>query len=198
MVLHRNSQKRFYVDGAIYFITILTKERFPFFDNESLCELFVAELKLAKKMKGFELFAFCVMPDHAHLLLRPGKEYNVSQVMHFIKRHFSRDANFILGPHLEGEVRELRLQDGSYERYQGDVTEHDNFLKTIKDRYPLRSSADQLPPFYWQHSFHDHVIRHQDDFEKHYHYTVYNHLKHDWPDNWRYTSLNFMALINKF
>jgi len=33
-------------------------------------------------------------------------------------------------------------------------------------------------------------IRDEKDFVNHYHYTVYNHLKHILPENWKYTSLN--------
>ena len=61
------------------------------------------------------------------------------------------------------------------------------------------------PKFKWQSSFYDHYIRFHNnhlkkekDWNYHYNYTVYNHLKHGLPDNWKYTSLNYPELIDYF
>jgi len=44
VILHRNFQKRFYNKGYIYFITTNTDKRFPFFEEEIFCELFIENL----------------------------------------------------------------------------------------------------------------------------------------------------------
>jgi len=42
--LHRHSQKRFYGEGKIYFITTNTFKRFPYFKEDLFCELFIENL----------------------------------------------------------------------------------------------------------------------------------------------------------
>lgn len=103
MKSHRNSQKRIYRNGAIYFVTFLTKNRYPYFSPKEpahgvLCELFVEELRISKNLKGFELYGFCVMYDHVHLLLKPGAEYDISKCIQSIKKESSRDFNRLICP----------------------------------------------------------------------------------------------------
>jgi REP element-mobilizing transposase RayT len=50
----------------------------------------------------FELIAYCIMPNHMHLVFRPLKEskdryFSLSKIMHSLKRHSAREANLILG-----------------------------------------------------------------------------------------------------
>jgi len=94
---HRNSQKRIYIPGATYFITTVTHGRFPYFEEEIFRKLFVDELLFCSELESFAIFGYAVMPDHAHLLIRPTGGFTYSQIMHFIKRHCARNANFIMG-----------------------------------------------------------------------------------------------------
>jgi hypothetical protein len=45
--LHRNSQKRIYEEGASYFITTVTYDRYPYFQIPLLAELFINDLLFA-------------------------------------------------------------------------------------------------------------------------------------------------------
>jgi len=94
---HRNSQKRFYDEMSTYFITTNTKDGFPHFKEDLFCELFVENLRLCKKLKDFEIYAFAIIPAHVHLLIYPYEKYNISQIMFSIKKQFSHDANRVMG-----------------------------------------------------------------------------------------------------
>ena len=191
--MHRNSQKRIYGD-YIYFITCNVQDMNEFFKEEILCEFWIEELKLAKEIKKFELHAFCLIYDHFHLLIKPDKT-NYSQIMHFIKRHTSRNINIILGYnkidldimiHSEGDVGQRRLR------------EFDKITYQYRQKY-IAKFGNELhhPKFKWQKSFHDHIIRNEKDFNNHWNYTMYNYLKHDLPENWKYTGLKFAGLIDE-
>ncbi|MFH1545777.1 MAG: transposase [Patescibacteria group bacterium] len=198
-MLHKNSQKRIYEEGAIYFITskvdidhrvnLGVKE---FFREEIFCELWLEELKLVKELKQFELFAFCLLPDHFHLLLRTKGNENISRVMQFFKRHFSRNANWLSGCLPEGDIRECRLlQDEDNKHLKEVVSSHDEKLREMKKRI-----RNHFPKFVWQKSFHDHIIRGERDFENHFIYATQNHIKHGLSENWKYTSLNYSEMID--
>jgi len=196
-MLHRNSQKRYYVSGAIYSVTITTQNRWPYFREPIFCELLIENLKLAKQLKGFKLLAFNILFDHLHLLIQPDDQYNISKVMQFLKRHFSRDINYILSP--EGAIRESRLRPGDYYYLAKVINQHDNKIKEYKNQFIEKYGQNQnhFPKFQWQKSFYDHIIRGTQDLTNHYHYTVYNFLKHKLPDDWLYTSLNYKDLIDE-
>jgi len=209
--MHRNSQKRIY-GYYVYFITCDVKEKIAFFKEEILCEFWIEELRLAKEIKEFKLYAFCLNYDHFHFLIKPNNA-NYSQIMHFIKRHTSRNINIILGYNkidldklssypVEGEVGQPRLRRDGYNFPEFDDTrrrirEFDKITLKYRKQYTKKYGNNLfLPKFKWQKSFHDHIIREENDFNNHWDYTMYNFLKHDLPENWQYTGLNYPKLID--
>ena len=169
--LHRNSQKRFYGPNKFYFITTVTYKRYPYFCHNEFCEIFINNLYISKKIKKFNTYGWVILPDHIHLLLNVIGKHNISQIMQSVKMNASRDINKIIkkefnykyGP--EGEKPVFRLQN-IYPRLQPKTS------RLQLKQYNLHR------PFKWQKSFHDHIIRHQTDFNKHINYIKNNPYKH--------------------
>ncbi len=213
---HRDSQKRFIEKDYIYFVTTKTHDNFPYFREPIFCELWIEELRLCKIMKSFEIFGFCLVYDHFHMVLKPGDDFDISRVMQFLKRHFSRNANIILGctnPNKsssdEGDNGHCRLQvedEQDSKSTQVKISETliqqlDEKIENWKTQFNQKYTPPKrllFPKFKWQHSFHDHVTRNPKDFEKHIDYTIYNYTKHGLLDDWKYTSLNYPDLIEEF
>ena len=117
MTLYRNSQKRIYLDEAIYFVTFNTRGGLPNFKEEIFCQLFVDNLKICKQLKQFELYAFNLLYNHAHLLLKPGRKYNVSKIIQNLKMNTSRNINKVMGYEThEGANTYSRLHVGKYRK----------------------------------------------------------------------------------
>jgi len=57
-----------YVGKQIYFVTLCCEDRRPIFTNESLGQWLVTELLKSAAEQNFAIHAYCVMPDHVHLL----------------------------------------------------------------------------------------------------------------------------------
>jgi REP element-mobilizing transposase RayT len=218
--MHRNSQKRIYSD-YVYFITCDVQDKFIYFNEEILCEFWIEELRLAKEIKKFALCAFCLNYEHFHLLIKPyNRIANYSQIMHFLKRHASRNINIILGyndfdlnnimkkSRPEGDVgNDVSFVEGDVGNdvsfTEGDVgqrrlrREFDKITQHYRDKYIIKhANNSHLPKFKWQKSFHDHIIRNDYDFRNHWNYTMYNFLKHNLPENWKYTGLNYPEIID--
>ncbi len=178
--------QRFFDKDYIYFVTGKTYQNFPYFKEEIFCDLWIEELRICKDLKQFKLLAFCLNYDHFHLLLQPGEEFNISQVMQCLKCYFSQDANKIIGYNpIVAESSSSRLQVG------GAIKKgREQFIKKYG------TNQKQFSKFKWQPSFHDRVMRNEKDLENHFNYTAYNFQKHELPDNWKYTSLNFPELVD--
>ncbi|MDD5342107.1 MAG: transposase [Patescibacteria group bacterium] len=88
-------------------------------------------------------FGYVVIPDHVHLLVQPFGKYTISDFMHYLKRHSSRNIRTLISRKLVGEDGHPRLQGGI-----------------------------------WQSSFHDHIIRDEEDFNRHVEYLRINPVKH--------------------
>ncbi|MBS3767449.1 MAG: transposase [Candidatus Cloacimonetes bacterium] len=196
--MHRNSQKRIYGDYN-YFITCDVANRRNFFKEELFCELWLEELKLCKDMKKFKLFAFCLNYEHFHILIKPDNEIeNYSKILHFLKRNFSQNVNKIMGyvPILnEGENTHCHLR--CREKRKPWQIKMDKFVIATRKKIIKKYGKDHdIPKFAWQKSFHDHIIRNQKDFKNHWNYTMYNYKKHNLPDDWQYTGLNYSEIID--
>jgi len=198
-MLHRNSQKRIYIDDATYFITTTTKNRVAFFKEKIFCDLLIEELKICKDIFKFYLYAFVILDNHLHLLLKPKTAKDLSKIMHFLKRNSSRNINRIIEsdtPRPEGEDDHPRLQGG----FQSIEQKIKIFQKQFLQKYNQNSKF--FPPFQWQKSFLDHFIRNQKDFKNHLLYIHQNPEKHGITKNYeqyKYSSLNaeFQAWIDQ-
>lgn len=59
---------------GIYHIMLRGADRRIIFSDDADCLKFLDAIKRAKMVSGFRLFAYCLMGNHVHLLLREGKE----------------------------------------------------------------------------------------------------------------------------
>ena len=210
-MLHRNSQKRDYTDNNIYFIVTKTFKNFPYFKEPIFCELLIEELKLCKEIKEFKLYGFCIIYDHLNLMIHPNDKFNVSKIMQFLKRHFSRNANYIISDNgneidfeFGGDIGQCRLQiqnqfqSDKYNKFANTIELFNKKINNFHNQFTQKYGKNQIiiPKFKWQKSYHDHIIRNAKDFENHCHYTVYNFQKHNLPESWKYTSLNYDGMID--
>jgi REP element-mobilizing transposase RayT len=214
-MLHKNSIKRICFPGAIYYIVMKTKNNHSYFKETIFCDSFIEDLKICKELKSFKLYGFSIIYDHINLIIEPNDRYNISQIIKSLRRNVSRNINIIMGykssflTPLVGETSLSRLRGWRLLKNVG-FELNTNKKYPFKDINELRKRffekfgvKNSYPKFRWQLSFYDHYIRFHDnhlqkqkDWDYHYEYTVYNHLKHGLPENWQYTSLNYPELID--
>lgn len=101
--------KRYYENGYSYFITTVIHDRQPIFFDERNCRILSATIEFFKLVLDYKLFAYCIMPDHLHLMLQSYGAYNISYIMKMIKGNFARKYNKMLS--MEGKVWQDRFYD---------------------------------------------------------------------------------------
>ncbi|MGD9790242.1 MAG: transposase [Phycisphaerales bacterium] len=84
-MLHRKTMRRRETDGGARFLTFSCDHRQPLLAREGVRDLFSACLKAARERHGFDLFAWVVMPEHVHLLIRPIPETTVETILRSLK-----------------------------------------------------------------------------------------------------------------
>jgi REP element-mobilizing transposase RayT len=75
-----------YSDPAyVYFLTICTYDKQPHFTEERSAQVMVDTLlNLVDKLE-FNLYAWCLMPDHLHLLISPSGKMDVKEIVKRLK-----------------------------------------------------------------------------------------------------------------
>lgn len=75
------------VFGGTFFFTLVSRDRNNFFANPNIINIFFDIIKKIQNRKPFELIAYCVLPDHIHLLIKlPEDSQDFSQIIRDIKR----------------------------------------------------------------------------------------------------------------
>lgn len=75
--------------GVLHFVTVNTHKRIPLFRSQPLCWEFFGALGEVKARFPFELFAYALLPDHLHLLVRPA-DGDISRLLQKIKSRAAR------------------------------------------------------------------------------------------------------------
>ena len=81
----------FAIEGSIYFITTRLKERERLF-TESEAEIVKETIFDLVSRKEFEVYAYVIMPDHLHILVKPIR-CGISKAMQLLKGGSSRQIN---------------------------------------------------------------------------------------------------------
>lgn len=153
---HKNSQKRYYIEDAIYFVTTRTFENRSVFSDEINCKILTKVIFDVSKEYACHLFGFVIIPNHAHILIQP-LNTTISKIMNIIKGRSARLINskqhesFIIASAPSGARPSHRERERSLACKRGHV---------------------------WLKSFHDHIIRDENDLETHLDYIKFNPIKH--------------------
>ena len=73
---------RFLLPCACYHIITRGNQQQPIFHDDTDYEIYLAGMKRYKKRYSFQLYAFCLMPNHVHLVGQPKETENLTKFMH--------------------------------------------------------------------------------------------------------------------
>jgi putative transposase len=85
--------KRYNVVGHAHALTFTCYRRQPFLARDRMRQWFVDAIDRGRAKHGFDLWAYCLMPEHVHVLLWPtGSSYSFSEVLNSIKQSVAKRA----------------------------------------------------------------------------------------------------------
>jgi REP element-mobilizing transposase RayT len=87
------SRPTHHYDQTAYFITTRTIDTRTILGEPNLARIAVDELHLAAQRYDFSVLAYCFMPDHAHFVIVPAPDREISGVMRILKGRIARAIN---------------------------------------------------------------------------------------------------------
>jgi putative transposase len=97
-----------YRGRQIYFVTVGTERRAPFFEDQSTGEWLIRHLLESAAQRNFSLHAYCIMPDHVHFLCEGLSD--TSDLVQFVDAFKQRTAYEFKKTHGEG-LWQMRYYD---------------------------------------------------------------------------------------
>jgi putative transposase len=89
--------KRYHEKNIPYFVTTVTKDRKLLFHDLRWCRILLVTIEYHKTVFDYNVYGYCLMPDHLHLILRPIGSFSISFIMKMIKGSFARRMNKLRG-----------------------------------------------------------------------------------------------------
>lgn len=90
---HHKRRRQYNLPGQAHELTFSCQHRLPLLSKDRTRLWFIETLDQARKRWNFDIWAYVIMPEHVHVLLRPREaEYNMGMIMKGIKQPVARNA----------------------------------------------------------------------------------------------------------
>ncbi len=131
-------QHRIAIGDTIYHVINRANGRATIFKNDKEYRHFESLLEEAKELLDMRILAYCIMPNHWHLVLYPRTDTDMSAFMHWLTtthvRHHRVATKSIGGGH---------LYQGSYKSFPVEKSEYLTTLIRYVEQNPLRAKIVQ-------------------------------------------------------
>ena len=91
--MHKHLPPRWDSTDAWYFVTVVTHERYPYFESKEACRILMDACHSVWGRHRYRLGALVIMPDHWHALIKPQDKEVIESIVGSIKQrvfHASR------------------------------------------------------------------------------------------------------------
>ncbi|MCC9078454.1 transposase [Litorilinea aerophila] len=146
------SIRRYYVPNSIVFITQVVAHRTPVFAQPAFVDLLREHLRKTQQYHPFVLLAYCFLPDHFHIMLRPTGNSTFSDIMHSLKPNFTKAYKNLQG--ISGNMK--FWQKGFWDhviRNEEDFCRHLDYIHYNPVHHGLVQRPEEWPHssyVYWQ------------------------------------------------
>jgi putative transposase len=147
--------------GGSYFITSVTYLRKKWFEDPTLAQIVAVQWEYYSTKYDFGLDAYCVMPDHYHVIVNVGVEKTISQILHAVHSYTATLINEELGH----QKSKIKIWQG--EAWDEVIRDQDSYWKRIAYIFlnPYRAEIVDRPLHRYPHSnIGDWLDTHGEDF----------------------------------
>jgi putative transposase len=145
-VPRRKRCKRFDIPSDAHFLTFSCFRRMPLLSRERSCRWFLDGVQLGREREMYDLWAYVIMPEHVHLVLRPHGRVRICEILRTIKQSTAKRALVWIKAHEPTFLTRLE-----HRRIDGSVSYHFWQRGGGYDRN-LRSVADVHEKIHYVHN----------------------------------------------
>jgi putative transposase len=125
-----------------YFVTFTVIHWIDVFIREEYIKIFINSVEFCQVNKGLEVFAWCIMPSHVHLILRAKQPFRLQDVIRDLKSFTSRSIRKALESNTGSESRREWLLSMMY--YAGKYNPNNkDFQLWQQHSHPIELSTER-------------------------------------------------------
>ena len=131
-------------EGKVHFLTLTVVDWIDVFTRENHKMAIVDSLTFCQKHKGLDVFAWCLMPSHLHMIIASKNDENLSNILRDFKKFTSKEIIRLIQEEPESR-REWLLDKFEYAgKYNPKITNYKFWLDSN------RPTILYSPKFTWQ------------------------------------------------
>lgn len=124
--------QRHFEQQGIFHVTTNARGKIPWLTWQGVPEILMDNLWMTRNIHGAEVYAFCVLPDHMHVVMKPG-ERGLSRFMHSFKRNAMRDLrSFRSGRSLSSAMETIAWQKSFHDEKIETDSQRENVLAYVR------------------------------------------------------------------
>jgi len=104
---------KFHNPEGIYFVTLTVKDWIDVFTRNTYKDILIKNLKYCQQNKGLEIFAWCIMTNHMHLIGRARDGFALSEIFRDFKKFTSKAILTAIGEDPQESRKEWLLKQFS-------------------------------------------------------------------------------------
>lgn len=122
------------VGGMIYHVINRSNGRVPIFESDADYRHFESLLQEGVELIGMRILAYCVMPNHWHLVLHPKNDGDMGEFMRWVTTTHVRQRRS-----MTDTIGHGHLYQGTYKSFPVETDEHFLHLMRYVEQNPLRA-----------------------------------------------------------
>ena len=131
----------FHEHNQLYFVSFATVNWIDVFVRRIYFEIMVDSLKHCIAYKGLEMYAWCIMPSHVHLIVST-ETGNLSNIMRDMKRHTSKAITEAIAENMQESKREWMLW--MFKRAGRHNPNNETYQFWQQDNHPIELSSNLM------------------------------------------------------
>jgi REP element-mobilizing transposase RayT len=171
---------RLFTNHPLYFVTACTEDRKSILANATVHAAF-RKFCEAGLTRGVFVGRYVLMPDHLHLFVAFGDEYESA----LVERRRSQSAATTRTSRCSGISMSAEPVAAVYDRRLSQLSE---WMKSLKNSLSKTFRSQSIPAPHWQKGFFDHVMRSEESYSEKWLYVAENPIRkklvasfEDWP-----------------
>ena len=154
------SQRHSTIDGTFH-ITTNAHGKIPWCTWPGIPEILIDNLVTTKNLYGATLSAFCILPDHMHIILFPG-ERGLSKFMQSFKSNSSKEIKLRITQLGRGvpaaEQGKIRRQNGFHDERLRDNEQRTNALRYVTTNPVKHNLVKKIEDWPWTSLHFEHLL----------------------------------------
>ena len=101
---------KFHNPDGVYFITLTVEEWTDVFTRNEYKNILIDNLKYCQQNKGLEIFAWCIMTNHLHLIVRAQEGFLLQDILRDFKKFTSKALMQAIKENIQESRKEMLLR----------------------------------------------------------------------------------------